>query len=215
MSRLVYFIRPKGQDGPVKIGCSAAPENRLLTLAVWCPYELEVLAAAPGGFDIERRCHLKFARDRLHHEWFAHSPELDAFIEHVAAHGVFPDLPHLPLPKPTPRKHSSPSEREMKGKATRMLNKAMVHAYGWWDRPPYPSHIQAIKVRYGMRGESAPTPKEWTLIRTFCAQMHSRPEAPSWHFRELSWLRFRRDNTPEAPLSKYNLEKLAKMEASA
>lgn len=40
----VYFLRPVGEEGPVKIGVSEVPENRLRTYMVWSPMILEVAA---------------------------------------------------------------------------------------------------------------------------------------------------------------------------
>lgn len=51
MSRYVYFLRPAGQDGPVKIGCSTAPQSRLEQYMSWAPFPLEIVATVPGGFD--------------------------------------------------------------------------------------------------------------------------------------------------------------------
>lgn len=82
--RFVYFIRPVGQEGPVKIGCSAAPQRRVEDLAVWSPYPLEVAAASPGSLKIERQLHNIFRADHSHREWFRASPKLSALIEAVA-----------------------------------------------------------------------------------------------------------------------------------
>ena len=40
----VYFIKPIGMDGPIKIGCSVSPDRRRETLEWWCPFPLEILA---------------------------------------------------------------------------------------------------------------------------------------------------------------------------
>lgn len=75
-SRFVYFIKPIGMDGPVKIGCSDKPVRRLLALSVWSPFPLEVIAVAPGDLGTEKRLHEHFAAERLHSEWFLPSPRL-------------------------------------------------------------------------------------------------------------------------------------------
>lgn len=51
----VYFIRPVGMDGPVKIGGSGVPKNRLNNLMTWSPFPLEVAATDDGGYPLERR----------------------------------------------------------------------------------------------------------------------------------------------------------------
>lgn len=76
--RYIYFLKPQGLDGPIKIGCSYRPVSRLLALSQWSPFLLEVIAVAPGGFDTERALHERFADELLHHEWFHASPRLSA-----------------------------------------------------------------------------------------------------------------------------------------
>lgn len=87
--RLIYFLRPVGLLGPVKIGCSVFPANRALYLSTWSPMPLEVLAEVPGGFDIEAALHERFADDHYHHEWFHASGDLLRGIEQVKASGDF------------------------------------------------------------------------------------------------------------------------------
>lgn len=85
MPSMVYFLRPVGQDGPVKIGCSSAPANRLETFAAWSPVTLEIAASAPGGYAEEQRLHNAFAAQHSHGEWFHASPDLTLLVERVAA----------------------------------------------------------------------------------------------------------------------------------
>lgn len=97
--RWVYFIRPVGQQGPVKIGVTASLEGRLRHYMSWSPMALEVVAAMPGGFDLESRLHGKFIDDHLHHEWFAGSVEMDRTIDEINR-GCFDvsSLPQRPRP---------------------------------------------------------------------------------------------------------------------
>ncbi|MGE7204945.1 GIY-YIG nuclease family protein [Sphingomonas sp. NPDC019816] len=76
--RLVYFIG--GTDGPVKIGSSANPSARLKEVQTGSFRALSILAVCPGGFTQERVYHHRFADDRLHGEWFARTPALEAEI---------------------------------------------------------------------------------------------------------------------------------------
>lgn len=85
MSGYVYFLRPIGMDGPVKIGCSMAPELRLQSYMPWSPYPLEVAATLPGDHRLEARFHNQFRAQHTHHEWFTASPELTATIEAIRA----------------------------------------------------------------------------------------------------------------------------------
>src|SRR3546814_5437585 len=73
----VYFIRPIGQAGPVKIGCSVGPNKRRHELETWSPVPLEIVAEIDGGFDIERRFHAKFQDTHERREWFTWSQGLD------------------------------------------------------------------------------------------------------------------------------------------
>lgn len=77
----IYFIRPVGMDGPIKIGCSSTPEKRLAALAPWSPFPLEMVGSIPGDFGDERTIHRAFAHLHTHREWFLSSPELREFIK--------------------------------------------------------------------------------------------------------------------------------------
>jgi hypothetical protein len=92
--RTVYFIRPVGMAGPVKIGCSRYIEDRRDTLACWSPFALEIAASLPGTMNLERQFHARFAADHQRQEWFRWSPELQSVIDAVAA-GTF-DTSTLP-----------------------------------------------------------------------------------------------------------------------
>jgi hypothetical protein len=95
--RTVYFIRPIGMRGPVKIGCSNSPERRRGALQTWCPFPLEIVAEVRGSLDIERRFHSLFRELHQGHEWFEWAPELQGVMDAVAA-GTF-DLSSLPAPQ--------------------------------------------------------------------------------------------------------------------
>lgn len=84
----VYFIRPVGMDGPVKIGCSARPTTRKASLQCWSPFPLEVVAQTEGNVRTERRFHRLFYASHSHGEWFHGTPELSVVIEAINA-GTF------------------------------------------------------------------------------------------------------------------------------
>jgi hypothetical protein len=81
----VYFIKPVGMDGPIKIGCSDKPARRLLTLAAWSPFELEMIGSVPGSFRDENALHRRFANLHTRKEWFMSSPLLRQTIELILA----------------------------------------------------------------------------------------------------------------------------------
>lgn len=116
MGTSVYFIRPIGMKGPVKIGCSYSPEDRMGTLMTWSPFPLEVAASLPGDGRLERRVHGKFAHLHSHREWFREGDDLTAFVAAVASGVPIEDLIDFSIPPHDLRKksrgHFSPSRRK-------------------------------------------------------------------------------------------------------
>lgn len=79
--REVYFLRPVGQVGPIKIGCSVNAKERLFAMNLSSPIPLELLAVVPGSARIERAIHVIFEKQRSHGEWFFPSPKLIKLID--------------------------------------------------------------------------------------------------------------------------------------
>lgn len=87
----LYFFKPIGQPGPIKIGCSRLPDNRLAECAAWSPIPLELIGTLPGTLEDEAFLHDCFIETRSHKEWFHFTPELDRAIKvAIAAQGVEP-----------------------------------------------------------------------------------------------------------------------------
>ena len=86
MSRL-YFIKPVGTDGPIKIGITTMLDKRLMEIACWSPVPLELLGSVTGDLSQESRIHRSFACDHSHREWFHATPRVRAFIDAVLAAG--------------------------------------------------------------------------------------------------------------------------------
>lgn len=82
MSR-IYFVKPVGMDGPVKIGITKNVEKRLMALSVWSPFPLEIIVWVPGTLEDEKLLHSTFADSHSHREWFAVTPELTDAIEKI------------------------------------------------------------------------------------------------------------------------------------
>lgn len=82
-TKMIYFIKPIGERGPIKIGCSVAANIRLQTLASVSPVRLELLASTPGDHLCESRLHKHFSLQRRHGEWFEASEHLESIIEAV------------------------------------------------------------------------------------------------------------------------------------
>jgi hypothetical protein len=105
-SKFIYFIRPVGQRGPIKIGCSHLPLERLRAFSQWSPIPLEVVATCDGQHHgVERRLHLMFQTAHSHGEWFHPLPDLEAFVARVAAGEQIDDIiGPTPFPGPKRRK---------------------------------------------------------------------------------------------------------------
>lgn len=88
----VYFMRPVGMEGPVKIGTTTASDRRHAELQRWSPFPLEVTAQIEGGLALERRFHTLFRPIRSHHEWFRPHPQLTRVITLIRAGRLDPNL---------------------------------------------------------------------------------------------------------------------------
>lgn len=80
---MVYFIG--GDIGGVKIGFASNPSLRVRDLQCGSPIKLRILATVPGLPADERAYHKRFAKHRLHGEWFERCPEILAEIERLSA----------------------------------------------------------------------------------------------------------------------------------
>ena len=77
----VYFMRPVGMPGPIKIGCSSVPLSRVEVLSVWSPFPLEIAVAISGSWALEQALHSVFAECHSHREWFFATPKLLRLID--------------------------------------------------------------------------------------------------------------------------------------
>lgn len=92
----IYFIKPVGLTGPIKIGLSKHPERRLDEFRGWSPLELEMIGTVPGNWADEQFLHECLAEHHSHGEWFFPSPEVITAVEQVIAHaGVAAIKSHL------------------------------------------------------------------------------------------------------------------------
>ncbi len=78
----LYFIA--ADDGPIKIGISGDPAQRLRTLQTGYPHPLRLLAVVVGAAEQEPRYHERFAEHRLAGEWFERHPDILAEIERLS-----------------------------------------------------------------------------------------------------------------------------------
>lgn len=108
----VYFLRPIGMLGPIKIGCSHRPLERLDQLVRWSPWPLEIAASAEGCFPMEKKLHHMFKGELSHFEWFRPSPALlrgiDALLDGKTLEEAFGiNLDTGPKKRGRPRKNAA------------------------------------------------------------------------------------------------------------
>lgn len=123
--QLIYFLKPIGMEGPIKIGCSSAPEKRLAVFAAWSPFPLEIAATAKGNYKIERALHDRFAHLHTHLEWFKPDLELTSAIRRIAAGTAVEDAIDLSVRKGSirdkrKREPWSPERRRLMSWTTRI-----------------------------------------------------------------------------------------------
>lgn len=82
--KCVYFIRSV-DGGPIKIGTSINPMDRLNALQTAHPTRLKIIGMMKGGSVVEKALHVMFATDRLrpNGEWFHPSQQMLDFISEV------------------------------------------------------------------------------------------------------------------------------------
>lgn len=177
----VYFLKPIGMDGPVKIGCSKQPQGRLQTLDIWSPFPLELMAIVPGDHKDERALHWHFRDSRLHGEWFAWTTRLHALIRRVKANGSLPPLEVAPYGKTGNGRGNNPGRNHewslAKKCITRRVNLAERHAYGYlWIKQSRPARIAAILESYN--GVQLPPPSSLLVaeLDAYVAELRSRPK---------------------------------------
>lgn len=138
----VYFLRPVGMDGPIKIGYSTDVEGRLKSYSHLSPFPLEIAATTPGDFELEQRLHRAFADDHSHHEWFRAGSALLGVIAAINA-GSF-DASELPDGRPLKRvRVISPESRRSSSLSMRLT---------WLRRRgvPIPDDVSTALARFSV-----------------------------------------------------------------
>lgn len=142
----VYFIRRADGEGPIKIGCSGAPERRMGALQPWSPWDLCLLATIDGDEVLERRFHNHFREHHMRHEWFHPAPELIEAVAQVAA-GQF-DIAALPEPKVITSRAGKGWSEETRANFYAQRGLGLLEAAG----VPIPKHLLAFNW-YDLIGE--------------------------------------------------------------
>ncbi len=81
---LLYFIQ-QGNQGPIKIGVSTNPQNRLRQLQTASPYDLKLIHVSPNPHwaTQEAATHEFFDHLRMAGEWFVPAKELIKYIGYL------------------------------------------------------------------------------------------------------------------------------------
>ncbi|SOC45733.1 T5orf172 domain-containing protein [Rhizobium subbaraonis] len=181
----IYFMRPVGMVGPIKIGCSASVGERLESLAVWSPFKLEILYTEPGGYKLEQKIHQAFADYHSHREWFhpgerllasigrlLNGEKIEAAIDLTVPRGSIRNVARKPR-RPVPEYQKElRSYRSRKYWAEKRVEKARGQAMF------APESINAII--YAWEGSwrekrmdgKRPTPEQFALLDDFLADPH-------------------------------------------
>lgn len=185
----VYFFRPVGMDGPIKIGCSAEPEKRLATYSPMSPYALEMIGTFPGSSRDENYLHRAFASAHSHREWFHSTPLLRRVIALVIeAQSIEPAKDLLKkrgaIRKSTVVVRSPAHMRFLKlKKAVREAQRALRSAdeYGSWQTP---HDVGKIISRWGAQVYNgtgfAPTNAEFERVQQYLADPKAHSVIPHW-----------------------------------
>lgn len=177
---VVYFIKPIGMDGPIKIGFSKNPERRMKSFATWCPFPLEIICTAPGVAHDEGRLHRRFANLHTHGEWFLSSPLLRETIHAIlngasiksACEGINIKRAirnQKVLPASDDRKLCIRYNGRIRDRVSRFRRKTW--SKGHWSAP---ADVAAIITRwYGTKTHGAdgikPTPEQLAILDAFLA----------------------------------------------
>lgn len=141
-NRYIYFIRPVGMDGPIKIGISDAPVRRLRGLMAWSPVALELLATFPGTKTEEAMLHSHFLDQRDHGEWFKSSPSMLDLIARIHAGEPLSDIIDM-----TAQRRPMPVSVKVPGKQSVSVRVVFAEkrAFGPYPtQPPRPAHIAKL-----------------------------------------------------------------------
>lgn len=147
MSGYVYFIRPMGKAGPIKIGHSTFPPTRLITMQIWSYEELEIISQFAAPRKMEKDLHERFARYQIRGEWFLACDELVALAEGIRYGKSISDLVDLSVKtgKLFRRNSIRSPEAEVVGAYKRRVVYAAKYAYGQHrGRGSVPKKIQKI-----------------------------------------------------------------------
>lgn len=79
---MIYLIADKERKY-CKIGHSKNPKNRLITLQIGSPVEVEIILTKEGTCETEKFLHEKFKQYKLRGEWFIFNTEIVDYIRNT------------------------------------------------------------------------------------------------------------------------------------
>lgn len=173
--KYLYFIKPVGMDGPIKIGYSQLPTERLLSLSVWSPFVLEMIGTAPGGSREESFLHQRFANLHTHREWFNSSPLLRGTIARILA-GETVEAACVEIQKAGSirnQKRRPPTPERQRfidyGRKIRKVKYPSTKGGSYYKHPDITKIMDAWQGDYGNRKPVEPTAEQIALIEAFLA----------------------------------------------
>lgn len=179
---LVYFIKPVGLDGPIKIGHSWCPANRLIDLGAWSPWPLELVGHVSSPSEDERFLHRCFADCHSHREWFHSTVRLRETIARILVAGtidaVRDELKPLGSIR-TPKVNSPLASRRLSCRmriywALRKLDRRDAPNSYWLTSPEVVAIMERWSKNYRTGAEARdPSADEMALLEAFIAN----PEA--------------------------------------
>lgn len=128
----IYFVKPIGLPGPIKIGCSRWTARRLVALNAWAPFPLEVICEIDGTLEDERRYHHHLRLAWSHSEWFYPTPKVIEAVE-LAKAGKMPAWDETEQVRSL-RNYDKHRKANIRRGLTRSLNVSFRNAYGYGTR---------------------------------------------------------------------------------
>jgi len=186
----VYFMRPVGQQGPIKIGCSKEPRQRLESLSIWSPVPLEIICYVKGSYSDEYFLHSGFHKSLSHREWFHWSQRLEDTIARIREAGSLAGLRDIlgsERPKRTIKHEIPPHMRKQQHYRMRIwwVEKKLRASRGCEGAWHIPQDVFSIvntwgaRVRKGGNGKE-PTASEMARLEEFLRNPEDHCVVPSW-----------------------------------
>lgn len=134
---LIYAIRTKQPNSPIKIGWSVNPTKRIKTLQTGNYYELEMIAVVPGSQMAEQMLHTRLRAERVRGEWFTGDKtrefvrDMHVFARYAAetftTTGKMPVVPTMLSVSPTKLKADIAKAQEPRPSAAAIASVGKLH----------------------------------------------------------------------------------------